>query len=160
MGKIFSKKNPTGSKGKELVHKRLKVLIKYTIENSPQILFRICTENWLYQNEYFEKKVNDGPASWKSCSTVVHSPQFYQKHDALVRPNCRSAENSNICTGKPPWQRLFFTKVSGVDFIPAISLQKDFIKEGFLHGFCTISFFILSGNFLRDTFTKHFLTKS
>ena len=38
---------------------------------------------------------------------------------AHVRPVCRSAENSNVFTKKPPRRRLIFSKVAGLEFIPA-----------------------------------------
>ena len=34
---------------------------------------------------------------------AVHNPRFFQKSGAHVRPSCRSAESSNIFTGKTPW---------------------------------------------------------
>ena len=58
----------------------------------------------------------------KKCSPVAQSPQIYQKRAAHVRPSCRSAGISNLFTGT--WWRLFFTKVAGLEFIPAISLKR------------------------------------
>ena len=121
---------------------------------------KTCCLETTKSKSFFEKKVNRGPTSSSSCSPVVYNPQFYQKSGAHVRPSCRSAESSNIFTGKCLWWRLFFTKDASLEFIPAISLKRDSNAEVFLYGFFTITPFKLSENFLRDIFAKHFLTKS
>ena len=57
----------------------------------------------------------------RPCST---KPAILSKNRAKqsshVRPFCGSAENSNVFTKKPPWRRLPFSKVAGLEFIPAI----------------------------------------
>ena len=47
-------------------------------------------------------------------------PTILSKNRAHVRPFCRSAENSKVFTKKPPRRRLLFSKVAGLEFIPAI----------------------------------------
>ena len=54
----------------------------------------------------------------------------------------------------------FFTKDASLEFIPAISLKRDFSAEFFPYGFSTVTLLKLLENFLRDIFAKHFLTKS
>ena len=51
-------------------------------------------------------------------------------------------------------------KDTSLEFIPAISLKKDSNPEVFSYGFFKVTIFKLLENFLRDVFTKHFLTKS
>ena len=112
------------------------------------------------KNNILKKKVYGGPYSSLSCSPVVHSPQFYEKTGAHVRPSCRSAESSDIFTGKCLWWRLFFTKDASLEFIAAASSKRDSNTEVFPYGFFTATFLKLLENFLRDIFAKHFLIKS
>ena len=51
-------------------------------------------------------------------------PSILSESGAHLRPSCRRAESSNILTGKPLWWRLLFTKVAGLEFIPAISFKR------------------------------------
>ena len=53
----------------------------------------------------------------KTCST---KPAILSKNRAHVRPFCRSGENFNVFTKKPPRQRLLLSKAAGLEFIPAI----------------------------------------
>ena len=54
----------------------------------------------------------------------------------------------------------FFIKDASLGFIPAISLKTNSNTEVFTYGFCMVALFKLWGDFLRDIFAKHFLTKS
>ena len=85
---------------------------------------KTCCLETTKSKSFFEKKVHRGPTSSSSCSPVVYNPQFYQKRGAHVRPSCRSAESSNIITDKLPWWRHIFSKNTGLEFIPAISLKR------------------------------------
>ena len=51
-------------------------------------------------------------------------------------------------------------KDTSLEFIPAISFRRDCNTEVFPYGFFKVTIFKLLGNFLRDIFAKHFLTKS
>ena len=56
----------------------------------------------------------------RPCSTkdaILSKTELSRAH---ARPFCRSAENSNVFTKKPPWWRLLFSKVAGLEFIFAI----------------------------------------
>ena len=53
----------------------------------------------------------------RPCST---KPIILSKNIAHVRPYCKSAENSNVFTKKTSRRRLLFSKVAGLEFIPAI----------------------------------------
>ena len=66
------------------------------------------------------------------------------KKGGHVRPSCRSAESSNIFTGKCLWWRLFFIKDASLEFIPAISLKRNSNTEVFPYGFFTVTLFKLS----------------
>ena len=92
--------------------------------------------------------------------TSSTQPSVLSKNGAHVRLSCRSTESYNILTGKCLWWRRFFTKDTSLEFIPAISLKKDSNSEVFSYGFFKVTIFKLLENFLRDVFTKHFLTKS
>ena len=91
------------------------------------------------------------------CST---QPSVLWKNGACVRLSSRSAESSNILTGKCLWWRLFFTKDGSLQFIPAISLKRIYNTVVFPYAFFTVTLLKLSKSFLRDVFAKHFLTKS
>ena len=54
------------------------------------------------------------------CSTKPAISSKTELSRAHVRPFCRSAENSNVFTRKPPRRRLILSKVAGLEFIPAI----------------------------------------
>ena len=56
----------------------------------------------------------------RPCSTKPEILSKVELSRAHVRPVCRSAENSNVFTEKPPQRRLIFSKVAGLEFIPAI----------------------------------------
>ena len=56
----------------------------------------------------------------RPCSTKPAILSKTELKRAHVRPFCRSAENSNIFTKKPPRRRLLFGKVTGLGFIPEI----------------------------------------
>ena len=55
----------------------------------------------------------------RPCSTKPGILSKTELNRAHVRPFCRSAENSNVFTKKPR-RRLLFSKVAGLEFIPAI----------------------------------------
>ena len=94
-------------------------------------------------------------------ATLQYTPlSFMKKNGAHVRPSSKSAESSNIFTGKCLWWSLFFTKDASLEFIPAISLKKGLQQRVFVYGFFTITLFKLWENFLRDIFAKYFPTKS
>ena len=46
-----------------------------------------------------------------SCDT---QPTILTKTKVMLRLFCRSAENSNTLTGKPPWWRLIISKVAAL----------------------------------------------
>ena len=56
----------------------------------------------------------------RPCSTKPAILSKTELNRAHVRPFLRSAENSNVFTKKSPRRRLFFSKVAGLEFIPAI----------------------------------------
>ena len=56
----------------------------------------------------------------RSCSTKPAILSKTELNRAHVRPFCRSDENSNVFTKKPPRGRLLFNKATGVEIIPAI----------------------------------------
>ena len=56
----------------------------------------------------------------KPCSTKLAILSKAELSRAHIRPSCRSAENSNVFTEKPPRWGLLFSKVAGLEFIPAI----------------------------------------
>ena len=56
----------------------------------------------------------------RPCSTKPAILSKTELDRAHVRPFCRSAKNSNVFTKKPPRRRLLFSKVVGLEFIPAI----------------------------------------
>ena len=56
----------------------------------------------------------------RPCSTKPAILSKSELNRAHVRTFCRSAENSNIFTKRPPPRRLLFSKVAGLEFIPAI----------------------------------------
>ena len=55
------------------------------------------------------------------CST---KPRILSKNRAHVRAFCRSAENSNVFTKKPPRRRLLFSKVYSCNLIEKSSTTK------------------------------------
>ena len=59
-----------------------------------------------------------------------------------------------------PLVKAFFIKDASLEFIPGISLKTDSNTEVFTYEFFMVTLFKLWGNFLRDIFAKHFLTKS
>ena len=56
----------------------------------------------------------------RPCSTKPTILYKTEQNRAHVRPFCRSAENSDVFTKKPPRWRLLFSKVAGLELIPAI----------------------------------------
>ena len=56
---------------------------------------------------------------FRPCSTKPAILSKTELNRAHVRPVCRSAENSNVFTKKPPRRRLIFSKVAGLEFTPA-----------------------------------------
>ena len=114
----------------------------------------------LLKNNILRKKSMVDQLLNKVATLQYIALSFMKKNGAHVRPSCRSAESSNIFTGKCLWWRLFFNKDASLEFIPAISLKRDSNTEVFSYGFFTVTLFKLSENFLRDKFAKHFLTKS
>ena len=56
----------------------------------------------------------------RPCSTKPAILSQTELNRAHVRPVCRGTENSNVFTKKPPRRRLLFSKVAGLEFIPAI----------------------------------------
>ena len=85
---------------------------------------------------------------------------FIKKNGARVRPSCRSAESSNIFTGKCLWRRSFFTKDTSLEFIPAISLKRDARQ----HSSCPIwifqdNYFQIIGKFSARYLCKTFFDK-
>ena len=56
----------------------------------------------------------------RPCSTKPAISSKTELSRAHVKPFCRSAENSNVFTRKPPRRRLILSKVAGLEFIPAI----------------------------------------
>ena len=114
----------------------------------------------LLKNNILRKKSMVDQLLNKVATLQYIALSFMKKNGAHVGPSCRSAESSNIFTGKCLWWRLFFNKDASLEFIPAISLKRDSNTEVFSYGFFTVTLFKLSENFLRDKFAKHFLTKS
>ena len=53
----------------------------------------------------------------RSCST---NPTILLKNGAHIKPFGKSVENIDAFTKKPPRWKLLFTKVAGLEFIPAI----------------------------------------
>ena len=92
----------------------LRQLITDTLWNMYRIL-AVLKNNILRKKSMVDQLVNK--------NHVVHSPQFYEKNRAHVRPSCRSAKSSDIFTGKCLWWGLFFTKGASLEFTPAISLK-------------------------------------
>ena len=56
----------------------------------------------------------------RPCGTKPAILSKTELNRAHVRPFCRTAENSNVFTKKPPWRMLLFSKVEGLEFILAI----------------------------------------
>ena len=55
----------------------------------------------------------------RPCSTKPAILSKTEPNRAHVRPFCRSAENSNVFTKKPPRRSLLFSKVAGLNSRPA-----------------------------------------
>ena len=64
--------------------------------------------------------INLRPCSTKSA--ILSKTELNRAH---VRPFCRSAENSNVFTKKPPRRRLLFSKVAGLEFISCNLIKKE-----------------------------------
>ena len=57
----------------------------------------------------------------RPCNT---KPGILSKNGAHFKPFCRSTENSNVFTRKPPRWKLLFSNVAGQEFISDIWLKK------------------------------------
>ena len=64
-----------------------------------------------------------------------------------------------VVVGKSPWWKCRFSKVAGLEPIPAILLKMGSITEIFSHVFCKIALLKISQNFLRNIFTIHSISK-
>ena len=83
-----------------------------------------------------------------TCGT---HPAVLLKKGAHVRSFCRSTQNFNVFTGKPPWWTLLAGKVAGLEFISASQLTMTPPR-----GFCKIALFKV---FCETSLSNIFLTK-
>ena len=73
----------------------------------------------------------------RSCST---NPTILLKNGAHIKPFGKSVENIDAFTKKPPRWKLLFTKVAGLEFIPAIWFKKGSTTKISERYFCQIIF--------------------
>ena len=101
------------------LYARLQLFYK---ETSGQIFPQYVSKSSCLKNNIFGKKsiMENVLIKLKPCSTKPVILSKTELNRAHVRPFCRSAENSNVFTKKPPRRRLLFSKVAGLEFIPAI----------------------------------------
>ena len=116
--------------------KRLLHGLFWNILRKPVVLKRI-----------FWEKIQWWTSVLQSFDLLKHSMQT--KNRVHARLFWRIAESFNIFTEKPPWWKLLFSKVAGLEFIPIIWFKKD----------STAEVFEILENFPKDILTKHFLTK-
>ena len=93
---------------------------------------------------YFSKAVS---LQCTDCTSTigppVHSTQFYQNQ------SWKSAENSDIFTGKRPGWKFLLRKSAGLESISVILLKTDSITGVFWHEFSQVPLFKILEKFLR-----------
>ena len=82
----------------------------------------------------------------RPCSV---QPAILPKPEFTLGLNWRSAENSDVSTGKHPWWKFLFSKNAGLESIPVILLKTNSTTGNIWHGLCKVPLFSISENFLR-----------
>ena len=81
----------------------------------------------------------------------------FTKTGIHVRSSGRITYNFYVSTAKPPWWKLFFSKVADVEFISTILPKTDSTRETFRHRFGKIALFKILKSFQRAIFANFFL---